>query len=258
MTKAHQYLIDRKPDIEINYTENRVSETIEEVLQFLDDAIEELKPNRLNDDTTKKIVDNILERKNNIFIISWLIKALSNDKTFVYAYNYLAQIRNRENGSVVYPVIIPVDYTEIERLISIEKKKKQNHSEQKSFNCKLDDPQFVILVEHINQVKLFEKEINTKSLKGVLNCNTTTPFKVLNVKLLVYLFDALDNNKMVCPEWQNVIGHYNMFISKRGTVIYSSNLASQRSQLLSDSSVPPKGYEIIDKAIKEIKKLKTI
>ncbi len=258
MTKAQQYLIDRKPDIEINYTENPVSETLEEVFQFLDDSIEKLKPLRLNDTSTKNIVDDLLKTNNNVFIISWLIKGLAHDKSFVYAYNYLAQIRNRENGSVVYPVIIPLDYTEIERLISIEKKKKQNHSKQKSFNCNLNDSQFEILVEHINQVKLFEKEINTKSLKGVFDCNITSPLKVLNVKLLVYLLDALDNNKMVSPEWQAVIGHYNMFISKRGNVISSNNLYSQRSQMLNDFSVPPKGSDIIDKAIKEIKKLKPI
>lgn len=120
MTKAQKYLQDRKPDIEISLKEDNRLQELDNFLSFLNETIESLKPLRLNDDATTHKLNEIFKISRNILYTSWLTKAFANDKSFVYAYNYLAQKRNRENGSVVYPVTIPVDYNEIEKFISIE------------------------------------------------------------------------------------------------------------------------------------------
>lgn len=121
--KAEEYLQLMKVEIEENLKENPSMDLDEKrVSNYIIKIIEELKPNRYAEKTTKNIINKYFgEKINSIGIIPhyegrliecWLLRVLKIDDTYIYATNYLIQRDNNEMG-----IYVPLkDKNEIELL----------------------------------------------------------------------------------------------------------------------------------------------
>lgn len=111
--------------------------------------------------------------------------------------------------------------------------------------------QIELLTRCINEVQMFSEVISEKTLNDIFTCNLSKPLKTRNNRLLVYFFSALDDRSLITRNWQLVIDKNRLFLSSRkGTPLTQTDLSSANLEI---KGISPKGSEIIDKYLKELK-----
>lgn len=121
-----------------------------------------------------------------------------------------------------------------------------------TFEAHFTLPQIELLTQCVNEARVFTETITSETFENILSCTLALPLKSRNNRLLVYFFSALDDRSLINRNWQIVIDKNRMFLSSgKNSPLTQTDLSSAKTEL-KDSS--PKGSEIIDKYLKELKK----
>ena len=109
-----------------------------------------------------------------------------------------------------------------------------------------------LLTECVNEANMFTTTVSAKILTDFFNCKLDGVLKVNNTRLLAYLMMQLSCYNYIIYEWQSVIANNKLILKKiKGEPLTRTDLSSATDQA---KNIYPKGYEIIDKYIKQLQK----
>ena len=124
------------------------------------------------------------------------------------------------------------------------------------FGSILNDKQIELIADCINEVKMFNASVTVDDLKAILSCKPNAILRSNNNRYVAFLFSELSNRSLITGNWQSVIANNKLFLSKdksRDKYLNQGDLATATNYVKDIDHV--KGYAIIDKYIKQLKKL---
>ncbi len=126
--------------------------------------------------------------------------------------------------------------------------------DENPFESILTDEQIALLVECINEVKLFNASVSIDDFKAILACKPNAILKSKNNRYLAYFFSGLFYRDWITPNWQSVIANNQLFISsQKDSYLNQSDLSSATNNV---KEIEIKGkYATIDRYLKQAKKL---
>lgn len=95
------------------------------------------------------------------------------------------------------------------------KQARRQQPPKRSYEPKLNNKQYSLLVECIERIRLFRSPLKVTELKRLFKGKLTEPLQVANQKSLVYFFDQLSENKYIKETWMSVTDGNKDFISFR-------------------------------------------
>ena len=120
------------------------------------------------------------------------------------------------------------------------------------FKSTLKANEIKLLTDCVNEANMFTTTVSTKILTDFFNCKLDGVLKVNNTRLLAYLMMQLSCYNYIVYEWQSVIANNKLILKKiKGEPLTRTDLSSATDQA---KNIYPKGYEIIDKYIKQLQK----
>ena len=120
------------------------------------------------------------------------------------------------------------------------------------FQSDFTDEQIEILTACINEIQLFTTCISPKILKDFFACNLKGVLKSNNNRQLAYIMQSLNLRGFITDEWQSAIARNELILGKtKDTPLTRTDLSTATDQI---NMKQPKGWEIIDKYIKQLKK----
>ena len=120
------------------------------------------------------------------------------------------------------------------------------------FKSTLKANEIKLLTDCVNEANMFTTTVSAKILTDFFNCKLNGVLKVNNTRLLAYLMMQLSCYNYIVYEWQSVIANNRLILKKiKGEPLTRTDLSSATDQA---KNIYPKGYEIIDKYIKQLKK----
>ena len=119
------------------------------------------------------------------------------------------------------------------------------------FKSDFSEEQIEILTDCINEVKLFTTSVSPKITKNLFDCNLKGVLKSNNNRLLAYLMQSLNLRGYVTNEWQSTIARSKLILGKtKDTPLTRTDLSTATDQI---NMKQPKGWEITDKYLKQLK-----
>ena len=120
------------------------------------------------------------------------------------------------------------------------------------FKSTLKAREIKLLTECVNETNMFTTTVSAKILTDFFNCNLDGVLRINNTRLLAYLMMQLSCYNYIVYEWQSVIANNKLILKKiKGEPLTRTDLSSATDQA---KNIYPKGYEIIDKYIKQLQK----
>ena len=120
------------------------------------------------------------------------------------------------------------------------------------FKSTLKANEIKLLTDCVNEANMFTTIVSAKILTDFFNCKLNGVLKVNNTRLLAYLMMQLSCYNYIVYEWQSVIANNKLILKKiKGEPLTRTDLSSATDQA---KNIYPKGHEIIDKYIKQLKK----
>ena len=120
------------------------------------------------------------------------------------------------------------------------------------FQSDFTDEQIEILTACINEIQLFTTCISPKILKDFFACKLKGVLKSNNNRQLAYLMQSLNLRGLITDEWQSAIARNELVLGKtKDTPLTRTDLSTATDQI---NMKQPKGWETIDKYIKQLKK----
>ena len=120
------------------------------------------------------------------------------------------------------------------------------------FKSTLKANEIKLLTDCVNEANMFTTTVSAKILTDFFNCKLNGVLKVNNTRLLAYLMMQLSCYNYIVYEWQSVIANNKLILKKiKGEPLTRTDLSSATDQA---KNIYPKGYEIINKYIKQLKK----
>ena len=120
------------------------------------------------------------------------------------------------------------------------------------FQSDFTDEQIEILTACINEIQLFTTCISPKILKDFFACKLKGVLKSNNNRQLAYLMQSLNLRGLITDEWLSAIARNELVLGKtKDTPLTRTDLSTATDQI---NMKQPKGWEIIDKYIKQLKK----
>ena len=120
------------------------------------------------------------------------------------------------------------------------------------FQSDFTDEQIDILTACINEIQLFTTCISPKILKDFFTCNLKGVLKSNNNRQQAYIMQSLNLRGFITDEWQSAIARNELILGKtKDTPLTRTDLSTATDQI---NMKQPKGWEIIDKYIKQLKK----
>ncbi|MFI3293567.1 MAG: hypothetical protein SNI70_08620 [Rikenellaceae bacterium] len=118
-----------------------------------------------------------------------------------------------------------------------------------NMESRLSEEQTIILVDHINIIKVFARHITRTELEDIFLCIHHEPLRVTHNKIITILFEQLAANSLISPKWRRVADHNKCFESKTGKLLLSKDFSAayQTANLID----PEKG-EMINDCIEDI------
>ena len=124
--------------------------------------------------------------------------------------------------------------------------------ETNPFLSDFTDEQIDILTACINEIQLFTTCISPKILKDFLACKLKGVLKSNNNRQLAYLMQSLNLKGFITDEWQSAIARNELVLGKtKDTPLTRTDLSTATDQI---NMKQPKGWETIDKYLKQLKK----
>jgi hypothetical protein len=170
---------------------------------------------------------------------SWELPYFQSIKDFVYFYRYVDYLRER---------LKELEGVEVVAVRKIESATKR------TLEARLNEVQLSLLLECMNELHLFATPITADDLLDFFNCTLQSPLKLARTKnkLFVYLLWQLESRSYITTEWQSVCAKERLIESCTGIVFTQNNLSSTLYQV---KEAPPKGTELIDKYIIQLKNI---
>ena len=120
------------------------------------------------------------------------------------------------------------------------------------FQSDFTDEQIEILTACINEIQLFTTCISPKILKDFFACKLKGVLKSNNNRQLAYIMQSLNLRGFITDEWQSAIARNELVLGKtKDTPLTRTDLSTATDQI---NMKQPKGWEIIDNYIKQLKK----
>ena len=120
------------------------------------------------------------------------------------------------------------------------------------FQSDFTDEQIEILTACINEIQLFTTCISPKILKEFFTCKLKDVLKSNNNRQLAYIMQSLNLRGFITDEWQSAIARNELVLGKtKDTPLTRTDLSTATDQI---NMKQPKGWEIIDNYIKQLKK----
>ena len=120
------------------------------------------------------------------------------------------------------------------------------------FKSTLKANEIKLLTDCGNEANMFTTTVSAKIFTDFFNCKLNGVLKVNNTRLLAYLMMQLSCYNYIVYEWQSVIANNKLILKKiKGEPLTRTDLSSATDQA---KNIYPKGYEIIDKYIKQLQK----
>ena len=106
-----------------------------------------------------------------------------------------------------------------------------------------------IIVEAMNQFRLFKEKVTEAEIKGFFCCSLKSPLVARNNRELAFFFDKLCENGLISKQWQDVVSTHRLLLSSTGKNMKASDLSSAACKArLSDRSI----FANIKSKVKEI------
>ena len=83
-----------------------------------------------------------------------------------------------------------------------------------------------IIVEAMNQFRLFKKKVTEAEIKGFFCCSLKSPLVAKNNRELAFFFDKLCENGLISKQWQDVVSTHRLLLSSTGKNMKASDLSS--------------------------------
>ena len=120
------------------------------------------------------------------------------------------------------------------------------------FQSDFTDEQIEVLTTCINEIQLFTTCISPKILKDFFACKLKGVLKSNNNRQLAYIMQSLNLRGFITDEWQSAIARNELVLGKtKDTPLTRTDLSTATDQI---NMKQPKGWEIIDNYIKQLKK----
>ena len=120
------------------------------------------------------------------------------------------------------------------------------------FQSDFTDEQIEILTACINEIQLFTTCISPKILKDFFACKLKGVLKSNNNRQLAYIMQSLNLRGFITDEWQSAIARNELVLGKtKDTPLTRTDLSTATDQI---NMKQPKGWEAIDKYLKQLKK----
>ena len=120
------------------------------------------------------------------------------------------------------------------------------------FQSDFTDEQIEVLTTCINEIQLFTTCISPKILKDFFACKLKGVLKSNNNRQLAYIMQSLNLRGFITEEWQSAIARNELVLGKtKDTPLTRTDLSTATDQI---NMKQPKGWEIIDNYIKQLKK----
>lgn len=124
--------------------------------------------------------------------------------------------------------------------------------ETNPFQSDFTEEQIELLTTCINEIQLFTTNISSKILKDFFACKLKGALKSNNNRQLAYLMQSLNLKGFITDEWQSAIARKELVLGKtKDTPLTRTDLSTATDQI---NMKQPKGWENIDKYIKQLKK----
>lgn len=176
---------------------------------------------------------------------------------FVTSSKYLDYLQEQEQ-KYTEPEPVVVESAEVEELPTSQKEEIEAPEPVKvvgksnPFKSTLTPKKIEILTKGVNEVQIFTTEVTPDILSRFFSCTLDGVLKSNNTRLLAYLMMQLSSYHYITYEWQSVIANSKFILGKvKGKPLTRTDLSSAND---SAKCIPPKGYEIIDKYIEQLKK----
>ena len=173
---------------------------------------------------------------------------------FVVLSKYLNHLQEQESEYYIDTVTIQEQEQTLpkEKEESIENKPVKIVGKSNPFKSVLTLKEISLLTDCINEAHVFTTTIKARILTDFFNCKLDGVLKVNNTRLFAYLMMQLGCYNYIVYEWQSVIANNKLILGKiKGEPLTRTDLSSATDQA---KNIYPKGYEIIDKYIKQLKK----
>lgn len=165
---------------------------------------------------------------------------------------YLCHLQEQESNYYTDAVAIQEQALPKEKEASTENKPVKIVGKSNPFKSVLTQKEISLLTDCINEAHVFTTTINARILTDFFNCKLDGVLKVNNTRLFAYLMMQLGCYNYIVYEWQSVIANNKLILGKiKGEPLTRTDLSSATDQA---KNIYPKGYEIIDKYIKQLKK----
>lgn len=120
------------------------------------------------------------------------------------------------------------------------------------FKSSFSDKEIEILTNCINEAHIFTTTISPTILKSFFVCTLDGALKSNNNSLLAYLMMSLNRLGYITNNWQSVIASKQLIYKKtKDNYLTKTDLSTPTEKV---QGILPRGYEIIDKYIKELEK----
>ncbi len=124
--------------------------------------------------------------------------------------------------------------------------------ETNPFQSNFTEEQIEVLTTCINEIQLFTTCISPNILKDFFACKLKGVLKSNNNRQLAYLMQSLNLKGFITDEWQSTIARNELVLGKtKDTPLTRTDLSTATDQI---NMKQPKGWETIDKYIKQLKK----
>ena len=173
---------------------------------------------------------------------------------FAVLSKYLNHLQEQESEYYIDTVTIQEQEQTLpkEKEESIENKPVKIVGKSNPFKSVLTLKEISLLTDCINEAHVFTTTIKARILTDFFNCKLDGVLKVNNTRLFAYLMMQLGCYNYIVYEWQSVIANNKLILGKiKGEPLTRTDLSSATDQA---KNIYPKGYEIIDKYIKQLKK----
>lgn len=186
-----------------------------------------------------------------------LLPYLSSIIKFVTSSKYLDYLQEQEQKYTEPVVVEPAVVEELptcqkEEIEVPEPESIKVVGKSNPFKSTLTPQMIKILTKGVNEVQIFTTEVTPDILSRFFSCTLDGVLKSNNTRLLAYLMMQLSSYHYITYEWQSVIANSKFILGKvKGKPLTRTDLSSAND---SAKCIPPKGYEIIDKYIEQLKK----
>ena len=88
--------------------------------------------------------------------------------------------------------------------------------------------QFQALAELFNNSRVFQPEVDAKTMTDLFACRLKVPLVVRNARLLGFIMNELSEQLLITPIWQTVADQNKCFVSVKGRLINRHTLSNAK------------------------------